>query len=324
MSDRDAPDIYIHIGYPKTATTWLQNDIFPHHPDFCFISNRYKLTDWGVHLVSANSLSFDADWVRREVFAVSEASGKNKILISWEHLLGDSFFNADHLVTLAERLKLCFPNARIIIYLREQFALLRSLYAQYVQEGGTWSLASFVQLKYPYRVGFDPVYLDYANVIALYKHLFGHDNIYISLYEKLKAQPKDELSALFCWMALPDNEALITTASKSYNVSLSRQSLHVMRFLNCMVPSRFNSFGPVLFRRQPQSRTYLRKWMQEFIDPMIVRKIFTRHQLELPQSLQERLSSYYSESNAAISSDLNIDLTAYGYCSRDITGTGND
>ncbi|MBU1619175.1 MAG: hypothetical protein KJ556_15710 [Gammaproteobacteria bacterium] len=309
----DCTQIYLHVGYPKTATTWLQNDIFPYHDGFFLISNRYKLTDWGTHLVSAHSLEFDADYVRDTVLQTAKAVGKTKILISWDHLLGDSSYHADHLTELAQRLYQCFPNACVTLYLREQIGLLKSLYAQYIQEGGTWLLADFIRLKYPYRAGFNPVYLHYDKVIECYSQLFSREKIYVGFYERLKAQPATELAELFAWMGLAEDQQLVHRVPKTYNVSLSRQSLALLRLMNHLVPSRFNSFGPALFRRQPRSRFYLRKVMQEYIDPYLIRKIFSQCDITMPAELESHLYIYYQQVNEKLSEHLSVDLAAYGY-----------
>nr|WP_239059997.1 sulfotransferase [Alteromonas genovensis] len=233
--------------------------------------------------------------------------------MSWEHLLGDSAYHADGLTRIANRLKQSFPNARIILYVREQLALLKAIYAQYVQEGGTWTLDEFTQLKYPYRVGFSPVYLNYELVYRLYGNLFGEHNIYLQAYEALKAQPEEEISRLFAWLGAPSHSIADIQFYEQVNASLSRQALSVLRVLNHVVPSRFNSLGSVAFTKQPKSRFYLRKWLQQYVDPKLIKKIFTATELELSSTVHAELERYYRKSNSTLAKDLRITLAEYGY-----------
>lgn len=313
MSDSFDIEVVIHVGYPKTATSWMQSHVYTKAEGFCHLGNGLKMSEWGVHLVAAHDLAFSPALVREGVAEFCRSRGCNKVIMSWEHLLGDSAYHADGLTRIANRLKQCFPNARIIIYVREQLALLKAIYAQYVQEGGTWTLDEFTQLKYPYRIGFSPVYLNYALVYRLYSELFGEHNIYFQAYEVLKAQPEKEISRLFAWLGVPAHKIRDIRFYEQVNASLSRQALSVLRVLNHVVPSRFNSLGSVAFTKQPKSRFYLRKWLQQYVDPKLIRKVFTATELELSPAVHAELESYYRKSNSTLAKEQGVALAEYGY-----------
>ncbi|WOI36642.1 sulfotransferase domain-containing protein [Alteromonas sp. CI.11.F.A3] len=309
----DDIELFIHVGYPKTATTWMQTHVYKDEPSLLQIGNSYKLSDWGLHLVAAHDLDFDPEFVVQQVLKIVSQSNQRKVVISWEHLLGDSAFNSDGLVRIANRLKQCFPNAKVIFYIREQLSLIKSLYAQYIQEGGTWKLEDFLSLDYPYRVGLNLVYLDYFKVASLYCELFGQSNVYIQTYELLKQAPENEIERLFQWMQLDTDRPLSTISSEHENVSLSRQTLSLLRLLNYIIPSRFNSLGPKRFTRQPRSRFYIRKYLQEYIDPYIIRRIFTSSNLHIESERQRVIHAQFAKSNALMQSHFNLSLAQQGY-----------
>ena len=309
----DDIELFIHVGYPKTATTWMQNHVYRDEPSLLQIGDKYKLSDWGLHLVAAHDLDFDPEFVVQHVLKIVAQCNQRKVVISWEHLLGDSAFNSDGLVRIANRLKACFPNAKIIFYIREQLSLIRSLYAQYVQEGGTWKLEDFLSLDYPYRVGFNPVYLDYFKVASLYCDLFGRSNVYVQTYELLKQTPENEIERLFRWMQVVSDRPFSALSTEHKNVSLSRQTLALLRLINYVIPSRFNSLGPKRFTRQPRSRFYIRKYLQEYIDPYIIRRIFTSSNLHMKSESQQVMSAQFAKSNTLMQSQFNLPLAEQGY-----------
>ena len=313
MSDSFDIELVIHVGYPKTATSWMQSHVYTKAEGFCHLGNGLKMSEWGIHLVAAHELEFSPELVRNGVTDYCRSRGFNKAIMSWEHLLGDSAYHADGLTRLANRLKQCFPKARIILYVREQLALLKAIYAQYVQEGGTWTLDDFTQLKYPYRVGFSPAYLNYELVYRLYSELFGEGNMYLQAYEVLKAHPEEEISRLFAWLGVPSHTIHDIRFYEQVNASLSRQSLSVLRVLNHIVPSRFNSLGSAKFTKQPKSRFYLRKWLQQHVDPKLIRKVFTATELQLSPSVQAELEPYYKKSNSTLAKEHGVALLEYGY-----------
>jgi hypothetical protein len=313
MLNIDDVELFIHVGYPKTATTWMQTHVYEEVPSLLQIGNKYKLSDWGLHLVAAHDLDFDPQLVVQRVLKIVAQSKQRKVVISWEHLLGDSAFNSDGLVRIANRLKQCFPNAKVIFYIREQLSLIKSLYAQYVQEGGTWKLEDFLSLDYPYRVGFNLVYLDYFKVASLYCELFGHSNVYIQTYERLKQAPENETERLFQWMQIASDRPFSAISTEHKNVSLSRQTLGFLRLLNYIIPSRFNSLGSKRFTRQPRSRFYIRKYLQEYIDPYIIRRIFTSSTIHIDSETQRGIHTQFAKSNMLMQSHFNLPLAQQGY-----------
>lgn len=115
-------EVYIHIGYPKCGSTFLQNNVFPYMEDVNFIhkniKNKYK--NEHIHFVSLCELK----------------EGKN--LISSEALAG-SWTQEDRYCDgfeMADRLKALYPNAKIIVILREKEKWLKSFYQQFMVDAG--------------------------------------------------------------------------------------------------------------------------------------------------------------------------------------------
>lgn len=109
-------ELFIHVGLHKTGSTFLQNMVFP---NIRGVDYYYKPTD---------------EQGRCDPFNV-EVSGK--VLVSDEEL-SKSMPERDHRNRLVflNQLKKRFPDAKIILGLREYSSWLRSCYAQYIKTGG--------------------------------------------------------------------------------------------------------------------------------------------------------------------------------------------
>lgn len=114
---------FIHIGLPKTATTFLQWNVFPHIANVTFLG-KAKCVDF------------------YDLYNLAD----EKILISHEHLLAcpwewyphtwlDEF--SRRLEALARR----FPSARIMLSFRKHEALLTSYYKEYISKPGRQHLS---------------------------------------------------------------------------------------------------------------------------------------------------------------------------------------
>lgn len=198
--------LIIHVGLPKTATTFLKKNIFSAIKNANYMSKLdfgTKLYDDKVNIVSA------------------------------EHMSGEMFTqgNSDKRFIIADRLKLCFPDAKIIVGIRGSTSWLHSLYSQYVKEGGVYCYNDW------YLKLFDEQYLNYGVYINYLKKLFKDVHIY--QFEELKKDVCRSVKDMcdFIGVSVPCFE------NKKYNVSLSDRQLGVLRLLNRMFRSRQNPDG---------------------------------------------------------------------------------
>jgi len=178
----------IHIGYPKTASTWFQKAFYPHLKSPRYIGRdaiKAALADW-------NALDFDPAQFRKTL-----GLGKNEAgLISEEGLCGylhNGGVGGMVSMVLAEQLKAAYPDARIVLFIRSQPSILVAAYAQYVRSGGTRSARRYFFPK-DYLIGpnastykqprFDVDFFHYSRLIDLYEGLFGKDKVHVFLFEQ--------------------------------------------------------------------------------------------------------------------------------------------
>lgn len=309
----------VHIGYHKTGSSLLQGAFFggegggfalpetPRHhlvevfvrpPPFCFKVND-ALADYGAFLDTAR------------------AAGKVPV-ISHERFSGYPGSGGFDSPLIANRLAETFPGARVLIVVREQLASIRSMYSQYITDGGSLSFEDFVSRPDPeiHRMpGFQPEFYFYDNLVRAYWDRFGRDNVLVLPYEMLRGD-RSGFSARICAFAgvnpveIPDetvNSArapLMQAAQRQVNRwfsdnQLSRQPVVRIR----RVHKGFARAKPVFTRLSPPA---LDHWLANNLRAKINRKfrgMFAASNRHLGEMIGTDLSTYGYEVGSGIETD---------------------
>ncbi len=194
--------VFVHVGYPKTGTTWLQKTVFPSHPEINFRPTVF------------------VEWLEEITAADFGIHNKRAVVVSNEGLASDSLW-------LHSRLG---KRAKIIIILREQVSMIESLYRQFVAEGGTESFSEFLEQYLP--DGAAREYLDYHRSVGLFRSLFGDGNVFVGLFEQLQENPGAFLSDLAWFMEINPFSLPEKDLKGKENVRLSAASEGLARFAN--------------------------------------------------------------------------------------------
>ena len=124
-------NIFIHIGAYKTGTTTLQNLIFPFWPNMVYVNDLYLsyivLLDENKKYIISNETLFGRPWKWHG------ASERRNNGLRWE----------DERRLIIKALSRLFPDAQILLSLRNHAHFILSLYKQYLHEGGVKKLGEF-------------------------------------------------------------------------------------------------------------------------------------------------------------------------------------
>ena len=145
MGQMKKAEVLIHIGYHKTSTTWFQKFLF-NNSAIRFIL-PWRNPEILPVLVYPHALDF-APHTCRKYFQAAILEAQNCGLIpalSSEELSGNPHSGGYASKELADRLAAVFPEAKVLIVIREQKSMIVSTYKQYVKVGGTYSLANYLQ-----------------------------------------------------------------------------------------------------------------------------------------------------------------------------------
>lgn len=224
-----AERLLLHVGYHKTATTWMQQRLFV--PEHGFRQVARHAEAWK-HVVGVHGLLFDPRNMRDAITeGMAELREGEVPVVSSEILSGHPLYGGMSSDVFAERLKEIAPDARILISVRHQRKMLISVYMQYLSRGGTMSPATFFagdpDLGF---YGFRPENFEYHRLVAHYQRLFGAENVHVLSQESL-AKDMDGASLAIARFAgnlrfekvLPIHRAIYATSYPEYAVPMLRR-----------------------------------------------------------------------------------------------------
>ncbi len=238
----------IHVGLHKTATTFLQNNVWPTIQGYTYLSRPYTQHNYAFNQMQyADESLYKKDYILKEL----EYIGSTRLLLSDEAFSGKPvYFSYLNRAIIARRLQEVFPEAEIVLFLRDQKDIMLSHYSSYIKMPyGTKIIEKFFykpQTNYTYsEYSKEPskcnisnlyyntndyfIHLDcfkYSPLVELYKRLF--EKCHVFLYEEFKQHKKDAFAKLGEIV-----EQHISIKSSAYeNISLTDSELARRRILN--------------------------------------------------------------------------------------------
>jgi hypothetical protein len=185
---------WIHIGFGKTGTTSLQKAMFSKHSEILYLGKNWidnpLAKDALASLVRDRPHKFDMNAVRN-VFAAMLAesnNGKRIGLLSEEDMTTSRFLDP---AIITARVKTIFPDAKILLVIREPVQWLQSMYFFRLSLRFPETLNGFADwvrtsLQGPV-IGSDIGQLRVGAIAELYANAFGVGNVKVLLYEDLLA-----------------------------------------------------------------------------------------------------------------------------------------
>ncbi|MFN6951395.1 MAG: hypothetical protein ACK4NE_02205 [Albidovulum sp.] len=223
--------LLLHIGYHKTATSWMQQRLFVHEHGYHQIARHREVWD---HIVAPHGLLFDPAAMRAVIAKGMEGLPAGMVpVISSEILSGHPFFGGMGSDDFARRLKAIAPEAKILISIRSQMRILTSVYMQYLLRGGTMSPELFFagdpELGF---YGFRPEHFEYHRLVKLYQELFGAENVHIITQESLKTDMDGATRRLAEFAGNSIFDGVLPTHRSAYAPSYPEYAVPLLRRIN--------------------------------------------------------------------------------------------
>lgn len=322
------PSLTLHIGLPKTGTTYLQEAVFPRIPALRYLGKlgtdrlqagggpRYGILDrtfkqstaiWNDH----GAALFD-DHIGA---APSPATARLGVLVSDEGM-GTSGRRPEHLALHLERLtdeaaRRGFARVRVLCTIRRQDQWLGSHYAQISDRQTAVSQARFEAFV---RGALDPwdrfyhdgIMLDYAHLHATLGRAVGPDNVLFLPFEQFLDAPATYLERLLDFL---DPGGATTLAT----LGLDR---------NDAGRDRYNrrSAGADRWAVRPHARTVRLRPARLFAAlglpttlPLRLPDPSRPRHIVMTDDLRRAVLDVYAPRNAALARAAGLDLTPYGY-----------
>ena len=308
----------LHIGHHKTGTTFLQEHVFTRDKGFCFPWTVY--TGEAIeHFVLSHPRRFEPEPVRAAFDSAIDAHGGRGLVpvISHEDLNGHPLHARYYGFQVAERLHGTFPDARVLIAVREQKSMIRSLFGQYIVQDGIWPIADFIGTG-DERPGFRPIcrldHLEYDLLVDHYRRLFGPDRVLVLPFELLKRDALEFEQRIHDFAGTPKPAEAYHPPE---NVGLGAMTLAVNQWLNRftrkpLLPGLDYFSLPRSYRAKQRICRVLQRIIPE-------RWHHARDQA-IKAYIVNRVGSYYQQSNRRLAEMTGLDLRSFGY---DVAGTDN-
>jgi hypothetical protein len=300
--------ILFHIGYHKTATSWMQNRLFVSDHGYAPLASHDEIF---AHIVNPHGLTFTPDAMQAHIAQATIGVAQNHVpVVSSEIMSGHPFFGGRESDIYAERIKAIAPDARILISIRAQLKILPSVYMQYLLRGGTMPPKQFFRdendLGY---FSFSSVNFEYDRLVRLYQSLFGPKNIYVITQESLRSDMDMAVAKLarFC-----DNDAfdgLTSAAYAPHPPSYPEYAVPVLRRINHIQTSTLNPCPIISVGQTPRG-------LYRFAGRLLRRpplKPLLQHKRPISDHVLARFTGRFTDSNTRLDQLMqgNVDLSGY-------------
>ena len=305
----------VHIGYQKAGSTWLQRYLFP-NAALGFSGDAVSESTIKNRIIAPHDLDFDAEETRvRLMPSIQKRIGNGLVpVLSAERLCGDLHHRRIDSARNAQRLAGLFPEANILIVVREQKATILATYKQYVSAGGLLSLERYLgggdgMMQWPFEIE----QFEYHRLIEHYVRLFGEPRVLALPLELFRDDGRAFVRRITRFAGAVADETALDTLPYTLRVNQGNEASFVLakrRLLNPLMRDRLAPWGR--FDRRSRVGRKLRKSLRrggEMLPASWNQWLDERMRKTIEQATRGR----YEQSNARTAELIGLDLAEYGY-----------
>ena len=312
-------NLIIHVGLPKTGTSFLQSKIFPNLEKIYHSGNgdpNVYSTPLAClmnlnHIYRKKNLSFDFVSEKNKINNFIQNLDCEKILFSSEGLTGSNRYDCLNNIFNTNILKMIFPEAKIIFMFRNQSNWLESIYNQRVIKEKKnikinnylgYKNSTFVKGKYLHIEAFN-----WLNIYENYVKNFESENVLALPYELMKEDMNLFLSKFYEFSEIePYHPKVIEDVNPKENVFIAEVNLLLRFYLNSIEYIKVDKIKKIIRQNDKGFKKLLEK-----IKIFNLKIDYSKEILTLEQ--REKILKIHEESNKKLSELINIDLGQYGY-----------
>ncbi|MBW8050920.1 MAG: sulfotransferase [Cytophagales bacterium] len=304
-------NLFIHIGYHKTATSYLQELIFPKlsHVNYIQFKNNIEIFS---KIFYQDPLSFDINSARSDLEKCMDGTKIN--LISNENMSGNLRLKYNN-KNIADKLYDLFPRAKIIIAIRNQFDFIISSYKQHISAGGTMSFKNRIgynkgkiqpsYVLYDHRVNLEM--FKFNNLINYYAEKFGKENILILLFEEFCQDKHRYLQKIFNFIGIKpgyDFDDINSVINRSYGAN----QIFIARILNRFIASQYNRNWIIPPIYIPYFGRLTALEMRKIFKSKLSFWLLGDKDIKISEDIKHQIKSYYNECNRALNKAYKLNL----------------
>lgn len=299
-----------HLGHHKTGSTFLQRNVF--EAAACF--HRVPQREIFHQFIHPHELEFDGEKGRAYVAQKqAEADGEGAVpVFSNERLSGCPHSGAYDSIEVMRRILQCAPEAKILIFVREQKSMLLSMYSQYVRGFGCMPLEEYCR---PSDVNhrkemFKPVYLEFDRLVELYQAHF--ENVLVLPFELLKEDANSVLERLllFCNIEGEKRPSIDLARQKASNTSRSAVLQRLDRFFHPLRSKTIPHVGSTYYSSVGRLTT---GGLTRLASALPLGFLEKRLRTKDADFIEAFVGQRFRESNLRLARLMKMDLSRYGY-----------
>ena len=325
-------NIVFHVGYPKAASTTLQKSLFNAHKEIANlgiypkgnvgrdsngigqckapIMSDVRIRKFYRMLTQEDGVLFDqrnAEKLWRSLLA-DYGIEKSTIVFSSEQILSSRFANPE-IVEKARRIKQLCSEAKILIIVRSQLNMLRSLYRDHPFDPRSIGYRPRpVNFSDWLKIDFQLPYSSLSNtllfnrVVSIYESLFSKEQVLVLPLELLNKKRGLFINQLSLFMEIDMDEAAFCLENKYENKGVSNVGNRYRRFRNALAPY-VKSIQP--------SNSFLKKIDRNLFS--ILRDIGSTEEIKISQSDMSLILDKFSTDNGILARQRKLPLEELGY-----------
>lgn len=308
----------IHIGYPKAASTSIQailaelKDSFETSYSDGKITFREVVDELSLWFVEKSDYEFDAQECQKFFQSWLNPNKNLQAILFNERLAGHYYSGGYDTKKIASRIHSVWPNAKILIVVREQYSSVLSSYKHYIKKGGQKKFKDFVYpkrspgLRIPF---FQLDYYRYNDLINTYDSLFGQVNVLVLPSELLRSSPNIFFSMIYSHVGLIEDR--LDYKAKYKNVGLNDFEVVLTRSLNYFFRKKYLVDGPDHFSlRHDIFERIFRKFINVLCSSALLRRLL-KAKVEIDFAGLKK--SHFSDSNYLLQKRIGLSLKEFGY-----------
>lgn len=311
----------IHVGFPKTATSTWQQNVFSRFEGALYLGMPFtdqKIESVCQDIQRLDSLCFDKKYPNSEFtqYLDSLCSTGKPVLLSNEVFTkredGMAVPGVSDMGDVARRIRDAFGKAHIVLSIRKQEDCIPSFYLQYAyryfRSGYLMKFNEYFR-RHKQRGGRSIMAdVDYWSIIEKYRHIFDPENVTVLVFEEFVSNPERYAKRMARVLDCESQqllELINAPEKKVVNARVSQKSYLYMRFVSDFVPIKLrNLFQRIIPNRQ-----------QEKFRNAINRG--PKANIQMNDEQVTFLHDLLSEGNRRIEQEYDIDLRQYGYTVKD-------
>lgn len=317
-----AQNTIIHIGMPKAASTSLQLNFFTKLP----LINYSGIG--AANIISIESLKRvifedNANYKKEEVSKGIKTGFNNKLptVLSHENAcmprLKQFIKLPQEREIIAKRFKELYPEAKILIIIRNQYKIHQSMYVQKLK--GERNNIPIKKISFSKWVDWNREldkkeeenvfqFADYYSILKLYNNLFNEVKVVV-FEEMIKEMPDFIENELCPFIGIDAKKAMQYFSNKTKNHRRSKTSI----FVEDTIRVTLNFFREKLGNPQKAIPIEKRKQVMKRIHKIAHYIPFGKIDTNYSNEQKRFIENYYAEGNRKVSELTGIDLKSYGY-----------